>query len=213
MSHLHDSTQQGTLLLFHGSQLAHDGVLEGIVDRLDNIFLAALPGFHRVSVVVYEAEQYSGCCVQERHLYGALLQENLSHECREMARAVDRHLEFTNSRVRPVYSTWMTLSTIQQSWPTDVKDVLFRFNGRRHTTDWFSQAELDSGPQLKIQQMEPDDSVPLSGYVGQGGWVKPDPPLGMSVFQHQDHVPVDWLAVSQIRPEGDYPIRPGVTGL
>lgn len=130
-----------------------------------------------------------------------------------MARAVDRHLEFTDSAVRKPFATWASLVNVQQSWPTDVKDVEQVMVGLKHTIDWFGQAQLGTatGPgfQWKIDDMEPHDDRPFVGMAASGGgWAKEDPQ--QSVFQHQDLVPRDWLGTSELRPEGEFPVRPMV---
>lgn len=136
-----------------------------------------------------------------------------------MARAVDRHLEFTDSAVRKPFATWASLVNVQQSWPTDVKDVEQTMVGIKRTTDWFGQAQLGelgldqatghTGFQWKIDDMEPHDDRPFVGMAaGGGGWVKED--SQQSVFQHQDLVPRDWLGTSELRPEGEFPVRPMV---
>lgn len=120
-----------------------------------------------------------------------------------MSSIVDRHILLINDK-RPKFDKWSTLNEPQASWPTDVKPVEQHMVGRKNYVDWVPTAELGTGgKQLKVNDIEPNfgDVAMLTG-----GFVIEDP--GLSVFQVQDNVPPDWLGVTKLRPEGEFPVRP-----
>jgi len=107
---------------------------------------------------------------------------------------------------RPPFIGFATINNLQGSWPTDNKPVLQHMQGKKHQIDWFGQAQLNTGgPQIKIERIEPNADKGMLTH----GWIINDPRFPVQLLR--DGPSVDWLGVAQVRPEGEYPVRPMVS--
>jgi hypothetical protein len=118
-------------------------------------------------------------------------------------------LEDVHRKPYAKYETLNGLNHTQSGFAIDFKDDLYKLVRRRNFKFGDPVVEEPSGPQLKIDDMEPSDATP---FKNQGGKVRDEPGTvefpGIPIFHHKDGPDTDWVGVGQSQAEGDHPVRP-----